>query len=147
MQAQKCFMQKNLRICRGMTVKEWVTRVSELNRYLKDFPMHNRNRIQPLNKDKLLDILEYRVPASWRREFTMQGFDPVDQGLRKFVEFCTHLELCEPSADKPKDKKSLKSEIAGERKADMPTKPAVKSNFYCDMHGRNKSMILKTVLK
>eukprot|EP00957_Ditylum_brightwellii_P040685 3079804-Ditylum_brightwellii.AAC.1 len=66
------------------------------------FPMHNRNAIQPLDKDKLLDILEYRVPASWCREFTVQGFDPVNQGLQKFVEFCTHLESREPSADEPK---------------------------------------------
>eukprot|EP00957_Ditylum_brightwellii_P122115 9312926-Ditylum_brightwellii.AAC.1 len=60
-----------------------------------------------------MDILEYRVPASWRREFTIQEFDPVDQGLKTFVEFCTRLELCESSADKPKDKKSPKSKIAG----------------------------------
>eukprot|EP00957_Ditylum_brightwellii_P032405 2455547-Ditylum_brightwellii.AAC.1 len=71
-----------------------------------------------------MDILEYGVPARWRREFTVQRFDPVDQGLNTLMEFCTHLESCEPSADKPKDKKSPKSEIAGKRKADVPTKPA-----------------------
>eukprot|EP00957_Ditylum_brightwellii_P122504 9341968-Ditylum_brightwellii.AAC.1 len=68
-------------------MKEWVAQVLELNGYLKDFLMHNGNLIQPLNADKLLDILEYVVPAKWYREFTVQGFDPVDQGLRKFVEF------------------------------------------------------------
>eukprot|EP00957_Ditylum_brightwellii_P023362 1763172-Ditylum_brightwellii.AAC.1 len=62
-----------------MTVKEWVAQVSELNGYLKDFPAHNGNRIHPLDDDKLLDILEYGVPALWHREFTVQGFDPVDQ--------------------------------------------------------------------
>eukprot|EP00957_Ditylum_brightwellii_P062885 4771209-Ditylum_brightwellii.AAC.1 len=61
--------------CRGTYIL-----VEELQ-YLKDFPVHNGNCIQPLNKDKLLDILEYRVPALWCREFTVQGFDPVDQGL------------------------------------------------------------------
>eukprot|EP00957_Ditylum_brightwellii_P125762 9587004-Ditylum_brightwellii.AAC.1 len=49
-----------------------------------------------------MDIMEYGVSLSWCREFTVQGFDPVDQGLRKFVEFCTSLELCEPSEGKPK---------------------------------------------
>eukprot|EP00957_Ditylum_brightwellii_P199110 15177550-Ditylum_brightwellii.AAC.1 len=47
--------------------------------------------------DELLDILEYGVSSSWCREFTVQGFDPADQGLSKFVEFCTRLESCEPS--------------------------------------------------
>eukprot|EP00957_Ditylum_brightwellii_P131755 10047601-Ditylum_brightwellii.AAC.1 len=64
--------------------------------------------MQPLDKDELLDILELGVPASWRREFTVQGFDPVNQGLRKFVKFCTHLESCEPSKDKPKVEKPEK---------------------------------------
>eukprot|EP00957_Ditylum_brightwellii_P177740 13539116-Ditylum_brightwellii.AAC.1 len=106
-----------------MTVKEWVAQVSELNGYLKNFSAHNRNRIQLLDDNKLLDILEYGVPALWCREFTVQEFDSVDQGLRNFVEFCICLELCEPSADKPKDKKSPRSRNAGKCKAEMPTKP------------------------
>eukprot|EP00957_Ditylum_brightwellii_P157005 11948700-Ditylum_brightwellii.AAC.1 len=97
-------MHRNLWLVGGVTIKGWVSQVSELNRYLKDFPTHNRNRIQPLNDDKILDIMEYRVPALLCREFTVQGFDPVDQGFRKFVEFCTHLESCEPSTNKIKDK-------------------------------------------
>ena len=81
-QIQKRYMQRNLRFTKDLTVKEWVARVQELNRYLKDFLAHNANPTQPLDKDELLDILEFGVPASWRREFTMQGFNPVDQGLR-----------------------------------------------------------------
>eukprot|EP00957_Ditylum_brightwellii_P065782 4990091-Ditylum_brightwellii.AAC.1 len=83
-QTQECCMQKNLWLVGGMAVKEWVAQVSELNGYLKEFPAHNGNRIQPLNDGEFLDILEYIVPALWCREFTIQGFDPVDQGLRKF---------------------------------------------------------------
>eukprot|EP00957_Ditylum_brightwellii_P115279 8790537-Ditylum_brightwellii.AAC.1 len=43
---------------------------------------HNGNLTQPLGADELLDILEFGVPSSWRRESTVQGFDSVDQGLR-----------------------------------------------------------------
>eukprot|EP00957_Ditylum_brightwellii_P135057 10297343-Ditylum_brightwellii.AAC.1 len=75
-----------------------------------------------------MDILEFGVPASWRREFTVQGFDPVDQGLRKFVEFCTRLELCVPSRSKPKDEPSLTSKIAGKRKAKVSTMPTTSSD-------------------
>eukprot|EP00957_Ditylum_brightwellii_P152041 11577295-Ditylum_brightwellii.AAC.1 len=74
-------MQRNLCLGRGITEKEWVAQVSELNRYLKDFPAHNGICIQPLDKDKLLYILDYGVPVTWHREFTMQAFDLVDQGL------------------------------------------------------------------
>eukprot|EP00957_Ditylum_brightwellii_P198869 15158181-Ditylum_brightwellii.AAC.1 len=76
-QTQKRYMQRNIWYSGGTTtVKEWVARVLELNSYLKDFPTTNGNPTQPLDADELLDILEYRVPASWRREFTVQGFDP-----------------------------------------------------------------------
>eukprot|EP00957_Ditylum_brightwellii_P111115 8472721-Ditylum_brightwellii.AAC.1 len=62
-------MRRNIRYTRDTAVKEWVARVLEPNGYLKDFPTMNGNPTQPLDKDELLDILEYRVPASWRREF------------------------------------------------------------------------------
>eukprot|EP00957_Ditylum_brightwellii_P177375 13511203-Ditylum_brightwellii.AAC.1 len=75
-------MRRNIRYGKDNTVKEWVAQVQELNGYLKDFPDHNGNATQPLDADDLLDILEFGVPSSWCREFTVQGFDPVDQGLR-----------------------------------------------------------------
>eukprot|EP00957_Ditylum_brightwellii_P081434 6194449-Ditylum_brightwellii.AAC.1 len=89
--------------------------------------------MQPLDKDEFLDILEFGVPASWRREFTVQGFDSMDQGLCKFVEFYTCLESCEPIEDKPK------------RKAKVLTTPTAATattaglKYYCEMHGPNRT--------
>eukprot|EP00957_Ditylum_brightwellii_P194677 14829358-Ditylum_brightwellii.AAC.1 len=128
-------------------MKEWVAQVSELNKYLKAFSTHSRNKTQSLDEGELMDVLEYGVPARWRKEFTIQGFDPVDQVLKFFVEFCTCLESCEPSMDKPKDKKSLKSENEGKNKADTPTKPAGKKRFYCNMHGHDRTHDTKDCFK
>eukprot|EP00957_Ditylum_brightwellii_P125579 9572276-Ditylum_brightwellii.AAC.1 len=69
--------------------------------------------MQPLDPDELIDILEFGVPSSWCREFTVQGFDSVDQGLCKFVEFCTCLELCVPSRMEPNDEPSLTLKLRG----------------------------------
>eukprot|EP00957_Ditylum_brightwellii_P129428 9873470-Ditylum_brightwellii.AAC.1 len=141
-QTQKCYMQRNICYSRGTTAKEWVARVLELNSYLKDFPTTNRNPTQPLNANEILDILEYRVQASWHIEFTVQGLDPVDQGLQKFVEFCTHLESFEPSEGKTKGKKPSTLKTAGKCKAKVSTTPtpsAGKNKFYCEMHGQNKT--------
>eukprot|EP00957_Ditylum_brightwellii_P203270 15333948-Ditylum_brightwellii.AAC.1 len=104
--------------------------------------MHNRNPTPPLDADELLDILEYGVPASWCREFTVQGFDPVDQGLQKIFEFCTCLESCEPSKGKPKGEKPSKLKTAGKRKAKVltTTTPSVGTTmFQCKMHGPNRT--------
>eukprot|EP00957_Ditylum_brightwellii_P185941 14155826-Ditylum_brightwellii.AAC.2 len=139
-QIQKCYMQRNIRHGKDNTVKEWVAQVQELKGYLKEFPDHNRNPTQPLNEDELLDILEFGVPSSWRREFTAQGFNPVDQGLRKSVEFCARLESCEPSKVEPKGEKLTKSKSTGKCKAKIsttPTAPTADLKFYCEMHGLN----------
>eukprot|EP00957_Ditylum_brightwellii_P112212 8555171-Ditylum_brightwellii.AAC.1 len=69
-------MRRNIHFSKEYTVKAWAARVKELNGYLKDFPDLNGTATQPLNPDELMDILEFGVPASWRREFTVQGFDP-----------------------------------------------------------------------
>eukprot|EP00957_Ditylum_brightwellii_P207531 15353401-Ditylum_brightwellii.AAC.1 len=121
-QIQKHHMQRNLRLVGGVTIERMGSPSVRVE--------------QPLDDNRLLDILEYGVPASWHREFTVQEFDPVDQGLRKYVEFCTCLESYEPSANKPKDKKSLMSRNAGKRKADTPTDTVGEKKFYCNMHSR-----------
>eukprot|EP00957_Ditylum_brightwellii_P148127 11277539-Ditylum_brightwellii.AAC.1 len=92
--------------------------------------------------DELLDILELGVPLSLCRKFAVQGFDPVDQGLHKFVEFYTCLESCEPSKVEPKGEKPLKSKTAGKRKAKVSTTPTASSadlKFYCEMHMPNRT--------
>eukprot|EP00957_Ditylum_brightwellii_P043141 3268615-Ditylum_brightwellii.AAC.1 len=69
----------------------------------------------------------------------VQGFDPVDQGIHKFVEFCTQLELCVPSRPEPKDKPSLTSKITLKRKAKVLTTSTTSSDakFYYELHGHN----------
>eukprot|EP00957_Ditylum_brightwellii_P159205 12117421-Ditylum_brightwellii.AAC.2 len=118
-QTQKSYMQRNIRYGGGITMKEW-----------------------QLDADTVLDIIEYAVSASWYREFTVQGFDPVDQGLQKFVDFCTCLELCEPSEGELKGKKPSNPKTTGKHKAKVlttPTSPAGERKIYCKMHGQKKT--------
>eukprot|EP00957_Ditylum_brightwellii_P180816 13775081-Ditylum_brightwellii.AAC.1 len=56
-QTQRHYMGRYLRLVGEMTVKEWVAWVSELNEYLKDFPVQNINSVQPLDKAKIMGIL------------------------------------------------------------------------------------------
>eukprot|EP00957_Ditylum_brightwellii_P118208 9016132-Ditylum_brightwellii.AAC.1 len=82
-----------------------------------------------------------RVKQSRCWEFTVQGFHPMDQGLHKFVEFCTRLESCEPIKVEPKGEKPSKSNTAGKCKAKVLTTPTASPaglKFYCEMHGPNR---------
>eukprot|EP00957_Ditylum_brightwellii_P189344 14412117-Ditylum_brightwellii.AAC.1 len=87
-----------------------------------------------------------QVLASWCREFTMQGFDLVDQGLCKFLEFCTFLESCEPSEDKQKVGKTEKAKTAGKSKSKVSTTPTTTPagvKYYCKMHRPNRTRSTK----
>ena len=84
-----------------MTVKECVAQVLELNEYLKEFPAVNGVREQPLNDAEVMEILEYGVPSAYRREFTVQGFNPLTQRLKKFIDFCSQLESCKLTMEEP----------------------------------------------
>eukprot|EP00957_Ditylum_brightwellii_P172424 13126933-Ditylum_brightwellii.AAC.1 len=44
-QTQKRHMRRNLQLVGEMTVKEWVAWILESNKYLKDFPALNGNKI------------------------------------------------------------------------------------------------------
>eukprot|EP00957_Ditylum_brightwellii_P139320 10617698-Ditylum_brightwellii.AAC.1 len=93
-----------------------------------------------------MDILEFGVLHSWHREFTVQGFDPVDQGLRKCVEFCTCLESCEPSKVEPKGETPSKSRTAGKCKAKVLTTPTASLaglKFNCEMYRPNRTYNVK----
>eukprot|EP00957_Ditylum_brightwellii_P190017 14466075-Ditylum_brightwellii.AAC.1 len=90
-------------------MKEWVAQVSELNSYLKDFPAHSKNTIQPLNADDLLDILEFGVPANEGEPKSEKFSKPKTTGKRK-----------------AKVSTTPTTTLAGKRK------------FYCEMHGCNR---------
>eukprot|EP00957_Ditylum_brightwellii_P001182 92981-Ditylum_brightwellii.AAC.1 len=68
-QIQKCYMRRKTHWSKDYTVKEWVARVKESNGYLKDFPNHNGNLTQPLDPDKLMDILDFGVLKTIRGDY------------------------------------------------------------------------------
>ena len=62
-----------------------MAQVLELNEYLKEFLTDNGVRETSLNEAELMKILEYGVPPSYCREFRVQSFYPLTQGLKKFL--------------------------------------------------------------
>ena len=76
-----------------------------MSRASTEFLNVNGVREQPLHDAEVMEILEYGVPAAYHRQFTVQGFDPLTQGLKKFIEFCSQLESCELTMEKPIPKK------------------------------------------
>ena len=79
----------------GTTTKEFVARIQEMNEYLVLFPTINGVIPTPLSHRNLMDVLEYSLPERWRQEMTRQNFQPTEETLKSFVEYCTRLESYE----------------------------------------------------
>jgi hypothetical protein len=96
---QKRYMRRFLRKPRDLKIREFVTRLVEVNEYLNEFPPSEAN--QKLPTDELMDIAEFAVPATWQRTMVLHDFDPTNHTPTEFVEFCERLEFAEgndPSA-------------------------------------------------
>ena len=91
---QKTFMRRFLKKPRDMKVREFMTRLIEMNEYLADFPPFEPN--QKLSHEDLMDIAEYAMPATWLRNMHMHGFDATSHTSSEFVEFNERIELYEP---------------------------------------------------
>ena len=84
-------MQRFLRKPRDMTVREFITRLVEINEMLTEFPPGAHE--QKLPTDKLMDIAEYAVPATWQRTMMMHNFDPTIHMPQDFIELCKCIEF------------------------------------------------------
>lgn len=93
LQKQKRCMRHNMHKPSHMTIREYATRIKELNAHLEKFPPNKKN--QRMDDDEVLDLLEFGVPYSWQNQMTLQGFEPQADPSKKvidFVKFCKRIE-------------------------------------------------------
>ena len=85
-----------------------------------------------------MNVLEYSIPPSWRREMTRQDFYPTETGMKPFVDFCTRLEATELSPDKDKPTTSSRHYDENTGRSKRPRgSGSRKQEFYCELHGSN----------
>ena len=95
---QKRYMRRFLRKPRDLSVREFTTRLVEINEMLNEFPPGAND--QKLPDDELMDIAEYAVPATWQRTMLMHNFDPTIHSPQDFIEFCERIEFAEGTENK-----------------------------------------------
>ena len=140
-QTQKRYMRRYSKMPAKTTTKEFVARIQEMNEYLVLFPSANGVLSTPLIHEDLMDVLEYSLPDRWRQEMTRQNFQPTEESIKSFVEYCTRLE----SYDKFNrvDHKTTKSSRHGDDKESKREKRKgsreIQNGFYCELHGPNKT--------
>jgi hypothetical protein len=90
---QKQYMRRYLRKPIGMKIRNFMSRLVEINEYLKLFPPYGENQKLPM--DEVLEIAEFASPSKWRKAMNMHGFEATLHTPSEFVEFCERLEFSE----------------------------------------------------
>jgi hypothetical protein len=129
---QKHWMRYYLRKDEGMTIREFVGRVVEMNNLLSQFPPFGDN--QKLPEAELNEVLEFAVPPRWQKKMIEQDFEPTTSTNEQFINFCERwerLELTEKLLEKEKESKKPSSKQSPSNK---PNKSDNKSTKWCDIH-------------
>ena len=134
-------MRRYLRKPREMRTREFNTRLQELNLYLSKFPPFGGDA-QKLDKDDLVEILEFAVPARWQKDMLYQGFNASEHTATKVVKFCECLEFTEMLSDSVKGKNSQSNLKVAKSKncksGEKSSEEASKSTHSGTKRGRDK---------
>ena len=135
---QKRWMRYYLRKEEEMSIREYVGRVDELNKYLEQFPPFQAN--QTLPTVELLEALEFSVPPRWQKKMMEMDFEPTEHSVDEFIKFCERwerLEMTEKVLQKDKVEKGNFDHDERKKKFNRssPTKKEGKGNGkWCEVH-------------
>ena len=123
---------------KDVKMREFVSRVQELNGYLANFPPFEENQLLP--QDEIMDILEFAIPNAWKNQATLQGIDILSNTPQELVEFCERLELVEDIEESKNERKSSKkSSSSKHEKEDSRKRKSETSTKVCLLHGPGHS--------
>jgi hypothetical protein len=132
----KRYLRRHCRKPKDMTVRQYFTRLTEINdEEIPQLPPFT-GAAQKLQPDEIVDILCHGCPSSWNKELTRQGKDPVDMTVYQILEFFENQEqtedfhLVENKNDK-KNSSNNNNKSKNKRKSDSDD-----SSKYCMLHGK-----------
>ena len=108
---QKRYLRRYVKKPKDLSVRDFISRVQELNNYLDKFPTDVEGVMGTrLPDDELKEIIYHAIPNSWRKQMTLQGFNYPTEDIVEMIRFCEQrLEAMEPKAEISAKKKKSKS--------------------------------------
>jgi hypothetical protein len=145
---QKQAMRRFMRKPKDMSIRYYVERMLELNKYLVYFPVKTGEpAAAPMPMDDIMDILKFGIPNTWQHRMIELGFDAQASTPSEFIELCQRISYGETSKDdgsmtktKPSaGKEGAKLQPQSSRKTDKPSKTEAnpKAAKYCPLHRTN----------
>ena len=100
---QKRYMRRNLEKPTEMSMREFMSRLQEINEYFPKFPLdYNGDKVRKLSEAELVEIGEYAIPQDWQNTMHLHNLDPLTAGVSDFIEFCERLETLDSQSDDEK---------------------------------------------
>ena len=138
---QKRYLRRSLDKPDDMTMREFMSRIQEINEYLPQFPVdYEGHPVRKLSESELVEIGEYAIAENWQDTMHLHNIDPLTVGVAEFIEFCERLETLDRSDDtdqrtetaaRSKRKRIPRSKI---RKSEVEDDSS--GDHYCMLHGR-----------
>ena len=141
-QRQRHYLNRGVRKPKDWTVREFMTRLSELNDYLGDFPDPNdKVKAKKFEDHEIADIASNAIPNSWRKAMAMHNFDPLIHTATEFTQFCERIQFAEgisPHKETSSHTESSTGKSGGKvRAAKAPNKKkrtATNASKWCELH-------------
>ena len=132
---QKRYMRRSLEKPADMSMREFMSRLQEINEYFLQFPVdYNGDKVRKLSEAELVEIGEYAIPQDWQDTMHLHNLDPLTAGVSDFIEFCERLETLESQSDDDKPtRKRTKRTTSGKTNRDNDR---ADGELVCLLHGR-----------
>lgn len=132
---QKRYMRRSLEKPTDMSMREFMSRLQEINEYFLQFPLdYNGDKVRKLSEAELVEIGEYAIPQDWQDTMHLHNLDPLTAGVSDFIEFCERLETLDSQSDDDKPtRKRTKRTTSGKTNRDNDH---ASGDLVCMLHGR-----------
>ena len=139
LQRVKRYLRRYCRKPKDMKIRVYFNALQRINQeeipWLPPFGL-GQQADQRLAMDEVAEIIFYGIPNSWKKQMTLQGFDPIERGLHSFIEFCERLEESEDFDAVAKKPEATKK--GGSKKKGGNSKNSTSEGYYCMRCGKDK---------
>jgi hypothetical protein len=146
LEIEKRFLRRDLKKPRKLKMREFLTRVDEINHDLRYFPAFVPGA--RILEDELKGLLEMSVPDKWQEQILLQGFDTIQSSKQELLEFCERIEATEQlQGENTSNKRPRSKTLKGNYRPNTTGRTSLKrSNTrysgtfkYCRLHGQQTS--------
>jgi Tfp pilus assembly protein PilE len=135
LEIQRLWMNRGMRKPYELTTRKTAAAITRINNTLPLFP--GGTDASKFSNAKVIGLLEWSLPPSWRSKFDLDGYIPTLDTKAKLIKNCEAIERNQN--DTPQAKHSLKEKKSKSEKSPNNTgkRESGTNNKYCSEHGMN----------